>query len=437
MRIAFTVHKFPPESLGGVEIYAEGLARTLAGTGHDVHVFYPSFAAPSEGRLDGPDGVHLWRVPLPASRTSEGPVPQFWHTFRDLGIEAAFRRFLAAVRPEIVHFQHVQGFSARLISLAKGRPRVVTLHDYWFFCMNSQLIRPDQAMCGGPRLGWNCVDCATVRPDLRSFRRLRPALALLLAYRNGYLRRVVRSVDMFISPSEFLRGRYITQGFPAERILTLENGLDAARLCERTDFVSPKLEGRPHFGFIGALAWHKGVHVLIEAFNRMPADATLTIYGNEGAFPEYVARLKAEITHPNIRFAGVLDRGYVGTAMRQLDCLVVPSIWYENSPLVIQEAFAVGLPVVASRLGALPEKVHDGITGRLFTPGASAELADVLQTLIIHPEHLAEFRRNIRPGPDIQEHAALMLDIYRRLRQGLPGVPTENARTSSCPSVSA
>ena len=118
MRIAFTVHKFPPESLGGTEVYAWSLAKALAAGGHEMHVFYPLAGLAAEASRVDRDGIHLWRVPLPAGRATEGPVRQYWHTFRDTAIEAAFEIFLDEVQPEIVHFQHVQGVSARLIPLA-------------------------------------------------------------------------------------------------------------------------------------------------------------------------------------------------------------------------------------------------------------------------------------------------------------------------------
>ena len=412
MRIAFTVHKYPPESLGGTEVYTWSLAKTLATGGHEVHVFYPlAGITPAEVRVER-DGVHLWRVALPDDRATEGPARQYWHTFRDSAIESAFETFLAETRPDVVHFQHVQGVSARLIALAAGRPRVMTLHDYWYFCANSQLIRPDRQVCAGPKLGWNCVDCATARADLQRLRAFRPLLALPFAYRNAYLRRLIAGIDRFIAPSRFLRDRYIRQGFPASRITVLENGLDTARFAAADATALPPPPGKPHFGFLGSLAWQKGVHVLVEAFNRLPADAALTIYGSETVFPEYAAQVRALARHPNIRFAGPLDYRQVGAALRQLDCLVVPSLWYENSPLVIQEAYAVGVPVVASRLGALIEKVQDGRTGYLFAPGDSADLARVLQQIVDQPERLADLRANVRLGPNMQEHARQLVALY-------------------------
>lgn len=418
MRVLLVVHKFPPESLGGVETYTWSLARALAEAGHEVCVFYPLAGIPASAAHIEQDHLHLWRVPLPAGRSREGPVRQLWHTFRDTGIEKRFDECLTSVRPDVVHFQHVQAVSARLIPLAARWPRLMTLHDYWFFCANSQLLRPDGQMCAGPRWGWNCVDCLTVRRDLRWLRTLRPVVALPLAYRNVYLRRVLHSVPLLLAPSEFLRQQYACQGFSADRIWVLELGVDAERLAHRSDVAFPPPPARPHFGFLGTLARHKGVHVLVEAFNRLPDEAALTIYGSETAFPDYVAQLKALAAHPHIRFGGALDHRYVGTALRQLDCLVVPSIWYENSPMVIQEAYAVGVPVVASRLGALAEKVRDGETGRLFAPGDSYDLARVLCGLIAQPEQLAALRANIRPGPTMQQHAEQMLKIYQRMCEG-------------------
>jgi glycosyltransferase involved in cell wall biosynthesis len=415
MRIAFTVHKFPPESLGGTEIYSWSLARQLAADGHEVYVFYPLAGAPDGERQVVRHGVHLWRVPVPESRAREGVLRQYWHTFRDAAIESAFRSFLAEVDPAIVHFQHVQGVSARLIDLAGPLPRLLTLHDYWFFCANSQLIRPDHTPCNGPSFGcMNCVDCATDRADLLPLRRLRPLVAMPFAYRNRYLRRMIEQIDLFIAPSEFLRQQYISHGIPAHDIIVLENGQDPARLAPKKERSWPEPPGRPHFGFLGSLAWQKGVHVLVEAFNQLPAEAALTIYGGE-PFPEYAAEVKAMARHPNIHFAGPVSYEQVGDALSQIDCLVVPSLWYENSPLVIQEAYGAGVPVVASNLGALPEKVRAGETGLLFTPGAVDELAQVLGALIEHPEVLASLGKNVQPAPTMAQHARQLVELYREL----------------------
>jgi len=414
MRIAFTVHKFPTESLGGTEVYTQTLARTLVGAGHEVAVFYPSPRVETIDKSTVLDGVQLWRAPLPATRTREDPVRQYWHTFRDTAIERAFAAFLQEYQPDLVHYQHVQGVSARLIALAAGLPRVATLNDYWYFCANSQLIRPDRQPCNGPAFAClNCVDCATVRGDLQGLRLLRPLVALPFAYRNAYLRKMAAQIDLFIAPSEFLRQQYINQDFPADKIITLEYGMDRTRLTDAPDIDLPPPPGHPHFGFIGSLAWQKGVHVLIEAFNQVAATAALTIYGSEAVFPDYAAQLRQMARHPHIRFAGPIHFDHVGAALRQFDALVVPSIWYENSPLVIQEAYVAGVPVIAGRIGALAEKVQDGQSGLLYTAGDSQALAATLQRLIDQPDQLARLRQGITPPPTMEEHVNQIKALYR------------------------
>ena len=413
MRVALPVHKFPPESLGGTEIYTRTLARALVQAGHTVAVFYPSATVQQLTQDDTPEGMQRWRAPLSAARTSEDPIRQFWHTFRDQAIEAAFTTFLQDFQPDLVHFQHVQGVSARLIEQAAGRPRLATLHDYWYFCANSQLIRPDRQPCPGPSWGChNCVDCATARADLAGLRRLRPVVALPFAYRNAYLRRMGGQIDRFIAPSEFLRQQYIDQGWPVHKIVTLENGMDRRRLLDAPSLDLPEPSARPHFGFIGSLAWQKGVHILIEAFNQLPMNAALTIYGSDSAFPDYGAELRRLARHPHIRFAGPIGFDQVGTALRQLDALIVPSLWYENSPLVIQEAYVMGVPVLASRIGALTEKVQEQKNGLLFAPGDSDALAALLQSVIDDPAQLQTLRRGIHPPPTIEEHTVQVINLY-------------------------
>ncbi len=415
-RIAFVVHKFPPESVGGTELYCWSLAHTLTAAGHETHIFYPTPSIKEGIARCERQGVHLWQVPLPTTREGEDPVHQYWHTFRDLGIEAAFETFLREVQPDLVHFQHVQGVSARLIELADPLPKIVTLHDYWYFCADSQLIRPDRRPCDGPSAGCrNCVDCATERADLQWMRPLRPLVALPFAYRNHYLRRLAEKVDLFLAPSAFLQQKYIEHGFPADKIIVVENGLDVDKLEQTVCPPLPDPPVRPHFGFLGSLAWQKGVHVLIEAFNRLDERASLTIYGSEHTFPDYVAELKRLARHPHIRFAGLLAPQQVGAALRQMDCLVVPSLWYENSPLVIQEAYGVGVPVVASHLGALPEKVRDGGTGRLFEPGSVDDLTMVLQELVAQPNLLHQMAEQVVHAPSMTLHAAYLMQIYQEM----------------------
>jgi len=329
---------------------------------------------------------------------------------------------MEALNPDIVHIQHLQNVSARIIRLAAGRPRLLTLHDYWYFCANGQLIRPDRHPCPGPRNGWNCVACAADKAGRPGLRYLRPLVALPFGLRNLYLKNLAKEIDQFLSPSEFLRQQYMGHGYPGEKIRVLVNGLDAKRIekAPREDPCVVKRSDLPqsvnlHLGFIGSIAWQKGVRVLVEAFEQLPPNVAVTIYGDMNVFPDYAEQMSQMAPHPRLRFAGAVPYDQVGMALRQLDALVVPSVWYENAPLVIQEAYGVGIPVIASRLGALTEKVQDGVTGLLFEAGNSADLARVIMSLVDDPTQLQRLAANIVPGPSMDDHVGQLLDIYHSL----------------------
>lgn len=417
MKIAFTVHKLPPESLGGTEVYTRSLARTLVGQGHQVAIFAPSTQVQqTTARMDD-DGVLIHNVPLNPNQAQESAPALFWHTFRNHEFERAFQGFLTNWQPELVHFQHTQGVSAQLIALAQGLPRVATFHDYWYFCANSQLIRPDGKVCGGPSWGcMNCVDCATARADLHWLRTLRPLVAMPLAYRNRELAQLTAQLDLMISPSAFLRSQYIDQGFDPARLTVLENGMDMSRIevSQGRPRREPSLPLR--FGFLGALAWQKGVHVLIDAFNTLsPEIATLDIYGSDTAFPDYAASLRAAIRTPAVAIHPPAPYDQVGKVLRDFDVLIVPSLWYENSPLVIQEAFAAGVPVIASRLGALEEKVQPGVSGWHFASGDAGDLARVIHNLAADPAQITALRATLPTPPTMEAHARELVSRYKSL----------------------
>ena len=410
------VHQFLPRHQTGTEIYTYGLAKELSRR-HEVYLFYGEEGSAGRG-LPEEDGefkglrVHKVYLDQPAD-----PYRQFLATFKNRAVEESFAAFLDRVRPDVVHIQHLMNLSGGLVSIAKRRgiPVAMTLHDYWFLCANAQLVRPNRQVCRGTHLRLECADCAAARLNQPWVRLLRPLVALLFLRRDAYLRGVLRQVDLFIAPSLFLREKYVAAGVPERKIVHLEHGTDLERVRagRRRDRAGLR------FGYIGSLAWQKGVHVLVEAFNGLAdGSAELWIYGDPGIFPDYTRRLRELATNPRIRFWGRVDGEDIGSALSELDALIVPSLWYENSPLVIQEAFAAKVPVIASDLGALAEKVRHGLDGLLFPPGDAASLRELLQRLIEEPAILERLRANIRPVKSMAEHAREIEALYRRLREG-------------------
>ena len=256
--------------------------------------------------------------------------------------------------------------------------------------------------------------------------------------RLAAVREALKTVDVFIAPSQFLRDRFCEFGVPPEKIRYIDNG------CDLTPFqVIPRRRQRHArllFAYIGTLVEHKGAHVLVEAFNRIdPTCAELRLYGNPDVFPQYTARLQAIVTHSSISFAGRFENHDVGRILAEVDALVVPSIWFENSPLTIHEARLAGVPVIASNLGGMAEYVEDGKTGLLFRAGDVDDLREKLEWFIRNPH---AFRALPQPTyVSIADHARELLAIYTDLQQQyrqsvfnkggrLPGVPPSSTLSS-------
>jgi glycosyltransferase involved in cell wall biosynthesis len=159
-------------------------------------------------------------------------------------------------------------------------------------------------------------------------------------------------------------------------------------------------------GFAGTLVWHKGLHVLLDAARRLPAGAyEIEVWGSPDTFPDYTAMLKAMASGLPVRFCGAFHHGRSADVYGRFDLLVVPSLWPENSPLVIHEAFMAGVPVVAARIGGIPELIMDGVNGLLYDPLSPDALADALLALILMPERLEEMAARAPSVKTIEEDA--------------------------------
>jgi glycosyltransferase involved in cell wall biosynthesis len=215
----------------------------------------------------------------------------------------------------------------------------------------------------------------------------------------------------------FVANWHLAYGFPASRMHVVPQGI---RLPPRDAAQPPGENGRPasSFAYIGGLARQKGVHVLIDAFNQLPPSARLRIVGDETAFPDYCAHLRSRAVHPGIEFVGRLDRDGVWQTLGQTDVLVVPSLWYETSSLVVQEAFATGTPVVAANHGALAERVQHGTNGLLTPPGDGLALQRTLQRLMDEPGLLARLRSGIQPVVELAQHLHGVERVYRQVLAG-------------------
>ncbi len=415
MRILQVVHQFPPTKIGGTEIYTQSLARELASQGHEVIVFHREEQAAESPSCEEhfSDGVTIHRVCYNVSTAS--PLRAFFLSFRNGFIETSFARLLAETQPDIVHFQHLKDLSFGLVDAAYQRhiPMLMTLHDYWLLCANAQLVTPETTVCSGPRLWLNCAHCAAVRVHKPSLRFAAPFIAALFAYRSLRANRAMSRVPLFVTPTQFTKEVFVRHGVPQAKIRHIAPGIDTEAI-ETTH--RDRKDGMLHFVYVGGLSWQKGVHVLIEAFNGINSDkARLCIYGDESSFPDYSARLHELATNPAIHFLGSLPHEQLGHALSSADAIVVPSVWYETYCLIIQEAFAAKVPVIASNLGALAERVTDRVDGLLVPPHDASALRDTMQKVIDNRSLLAGLRTNIPAVKGLRQHTDEILALYEEL----------------------
>ncbi len=385
VRILQIVHQFPPHHVGGVELITESLARDLRELNHIVRVLT---RAPAHA--DVPENVtHIPEIGSDGRR--------FMATWRDATATRLATACMEQLQPDIAHVQHAMGHPLQMVDAlnARGIAYIVSLHDYWFACANAQLVTNyDRTRCDGPT-AMKCGRCAAARAGLPGAAAL--ALAPLMRDRNRRLRDVLAQAAAVTTPSRSVRDWFAGQGFDTGAWRVVPYGLNGAP-------IEPELsDGAPRFIYIGGLAEQKGVHVLIEAFNRMPREASLTIAGPLNAFPSYVAELRARVKHPGIQFAGPLLRADVWRALARSDALIAPSLWPETFTLVVHEALAAGCAVIASGIGALNDIA--GADATLVPPGDAGALHNALSA--IKPT-----TRKVRPFRSAVDYASDMAALY-------------------------
>ena len=380
----------------------------------------------------------------------------FEETYRPPLVRDRIAHVLRAVQPDVVHVHNLQNLSFDLPAMARanGARVVATLHDYTLVCASGgqRIHRADRYVCRSidtdrcarcfresiffAHMSLGRIAAATNRPGLlmkaaRAARRWFPALSGTAARAAASLplmsvtkadidarladaRRVMDDVDLFVAPSRSVAEEFRGLGLPASKLRISDYGF---RPLSEGDggLERRRRSARLRIGFIGTLVWHKGAHVLIDAVRGLPAEAyELTVFGDPAVFPDYAAGLRAQAAGLPVRFAGAVQRECVADAYAQIDVLVVPSLWLENSPLVIHEAFMARVPVVASGIGGIAGLVENGRNGLLFDPEHDAErsLRGILADLIAQPERLDSLADAATPVKSIEQDAREWDAIY-------------------------
>jgi glycosyltransferase involved in cell wall biosynthesis len=404
MKILMVAHSFPPEAFAGVEIHVYNLARIL-GERYDLHVFHrvEDREAPEFSLSDGEyEGVRTLRMVNNFTRMDPHGLEVY------PGARAAFGEVLDRLRPDVVHIHHLICLSADLVdeAAARGIPVVASLHDYWYLCARVQLYVPGKGRCPGPSI-FRCADCFEMADELihsmsrfsflgdkfaRAWMKLWthvewPSIYALYERRFKRMRETLSRFDLILANSHHLMNRYIRFGAPASRMRVLHPGMDSAPFKACRHATSAKVR----FGYMGSIIEHKGIHLLIDAFRQVP-EASLRIWG-DGEINSVVREYRASLgPSENVRFMGAYSHDEIHGVLSGIDVLVVPPIWEEAFGLTVDEARQAGIPVIASRIGGIPEHLRHGKEGYLFTPGSVEELVQLIRKLTGRPDRVEKLR---------------------------------------------
>lgn len=397
-------------SLGGTEISVYHLARTQGRT-HEVFVTFPYPGIPESRDRFSYRGFRVLTLP-PAE------VSPHRKLLRPLSADSVSGRgalrLLRSIDPDVVHVHQLQDVPLEIVerSIEEGRRVFFTLRDYWYLCARTVLVKADRSLCDGPHRDFrNCEECwrATAIERLGGpsslplpFAAIFPVARGLRGRTEGFLR-LLNGAERVVAPSRFLLEKHAEYGVRRDRLLYLQNGIDLAPYAGFRRSAAPKTR----FGYVGSLTPEKGVHVAVEAAGIGGFD--LTVFGpfDPDAVP-YHATLQRRGAG-TVRFAGRFDDP--ADAFSRLDCLIVPSLWVENCPAVVLQAWATRTPVLASDLGALRELVEPGKTGLLFRPGDARHLAQSMAEAEDRTRR-DSWGRALPTPKSIEENARELLALY-------------------------
>ncbi|MBD9520752.1 glycosyltransferase family 4 protein [Ensifer sp. ENS02] len=405
-RILVAAHNHPALHPGGTEIFAHDLFRAYQRAGHEAlflgatNQTHRQVRPGTSFQAIGPEGdeVLLW----------SGHFDRFFMSQIDLyGVVPDLTELLRDFRPDVVHIHHLLLLGAEFPHIVRRTLPdcriVMTLHDYYPLCHHDGLM----VRTSGKEL------CHKSTPD-RCHSCFKDIPLDRFVLREQHLKALLRTVDRFISPSQFLRQRFIDWGLNGDQIDVIANGLPPRDAPSRKG--QPEND-RPVFGYFGNLNPWKGTSVLLEAARQLIDEGLrfeLRVHGGApfqaDSFKDEIARLFKK-TAPSVQQRGAYRREDIGELIAAVDCTIVPSIWWENAPLVIGEAQSQRKPVIASNIGGMAEMVQDGVNGITVSPNDPRALAAAMRRMAESPDLRRRLSANARKPNDIDTTARRYLTL--------------------------
>jgi glycosyltransferase involved in cell wall biosynthesis len=418
------ISSFNDDKNGGGEIYAKNLAIELTKNGCQVSLVSCNYDSARENYSCEESmykGFKIYRIIL------NQRADRFLY-LHDQKIFDWFKQVFVKERPDIVHIHHLEGYCASIIDIPHfyHTAIVFTNHDWWLLCDRTFLVNTKGELCEGPYLGVNCLKCnasltihktsllqRVVKIKHRLISRTFEEISSLpyqfyIQHRVLFMSEVMNKIDIMICPSRFLANFFVQAGVSPGKILI--NGLGI--LGANPNFMHTQSETL-RFGYMGRFHCTKGLDILFAAFSGVvPEKARLKLFGEPN---EYIKRLLDTYPHNNIDLCGYINNDKLHEVFGEIDVLIVPSYYYENYPLTIQEAFLYHTPVIVSNIGGLAEAVQDKINGLYFDAGSSTDLRSKINLIIDYPESIAKLEKGIPQVKTLRTNCDEIIDIYKKL----------------------
>lgn len=397
-RIAVISHAHPSVSKGGAEVAAYSLYNGLRKIGCDA-IFIA--ACPESARNKAfRASEHEYLI------FTRGEMFEHFFQLGEQHIGAEIEEILRARRIQLVNFHHFTNFGLGALRRIRALPDLrmaFTIHEFLALCFNhgQMITAAGQRLCEAPSLE-ACVSCFPNRSRTDFFHRSRLFLEVLSSF------------DQIVAPSHFLAERFCEWGLDEAKMFVVENGL--AHLPQPEPDTAERRRRVWTFGFFGQINPFKGVDILLDAAELLKrervSNVRIRIHGNlVGQTEQFCNRFRDACSGGSVEYFGAYDNRNVARLMADCDYVVTPSRWWENSPVVIQEAFGVGRPVLCSGIGGMAEKVRNGVSGLHFRVGDAADLAHS----IVEAASPETYRRLVRglPRPfDGAEMARRYLEVF-------------------------
>lgn len=404
LKFLFTAAFYPPYHLGGDANHVRYLAEALAAEGHEVHVEY----APASLKLKrakpmadagGDGGVH--RHPIPAITGRWQPLGA-WIFGTPASIRHHHEALVGELRPDVIHYHNLSLLGLDLMRVASPALKLYTAHDYWVRCPRNDLFKNGRQICDRP----TCLTCMTLSAKPPQLWRYLP---------DGL--RGFDALDVTIAPSAFL-----------QRMIQPYLRAPVAHIPNFAPDPNPSRQTRPpgdYYLYVGRLEYYKGIQELAKAAAAHEGPQRIVVVGKGNQLPFLEAARKET---PRLVLHGWLPSEERDATYARARALLMPSIWYENAPLVAFEALAWGTPLLCSELGALPEVIHGGACGRTLKPTTEGILAGMQR---FEAEDLPDRQRGAaRQAYEADHTPAVYLQRYHRLLAELQTRRANDSKTA-------